>query len=55
MQSDIFGFGEQVRAKKPGFWRKHVKNKEGWEAMYADIKVDVNVECRIRRIGMKAK
>ncbi|WP_238357995.1 Ger(x)C family spore germination protein [Cohnella zeiphila] len=53
--SDIFGFGEQLRAKKPGYWRKYVKSKEKWEEMYENITVEIHIECRIRRIGMKAK
>ncbi|MBB6734531.1 Ger(x)C family spore germination protein [Cohnella zeiphila] len=53
--SDIFGFGEYVRALKPGFWRKHVKNSEAWEEMYGRIQIDIKVHSNLRRIGMKAR
>lgn len=53
--SDIFGFGEYVRAKEPKFWNEHVKTKEKWQEMYKEISVDVTVEIRVRRVGMKAK
>jgi len=53
--SDIFGFGEYVRAKVPGYWRKHVRTKENWQKIYPTIQVDLHVHSSIRRIGMKAK
>ncbi|CAM3947214.1 Ger(x)C family spore germination protein [Paenibacillus alkaliterrae] len=53
--SDIFGFGEYVRAKKPGYWNKRIKTKENWQRMYKDATFDVNVTVNVRRIGMKAK
>jgi len=54
-QSDIFGFGEYVRAKQPNYWNRNIKTKEKWQNMYKDITVDVKVDSKIRRIGMKAK
>ncbi|MEF3303744.1 Ger(x)C family spore germination protein [Paenibacillus sp. GYB003] len=51
--SDIFGFGEYVRAKEPGYWNKHIRTKEKWEEMYKDIKVEIQVTNSIRRIGGK--
>lgn len=53
--SDIFGFGEYVRAKEPQFWNQKVKTKEAWQKMYKDITVDVHVNIEIRRVGMKAR
>ena len=53
--SDIFGFGEYIRAKKPGFWNKYVKTAEGWRSMYKASKFNVQVSMRLRRIGMKAE
>jgi spore germination protein KC len=52
--SDIFGFGEQVRAKEWRYWNKEIKTKENWQKMYAHISVDISVEIHLRRIGMKA-
>ena len=53
--SDIFGFGEYVRAKLPNYWNKKVITKEAWQEMYADVDIEFNVNTRMRRIGMKAK
>lgn len=52
--SDIFGFGEHVRAKKPGYWHRYVGTKEKWQEMYATCKFDIEVSVKIRRVGMKA-
>jgi Ger(x)C family germination protein len=52
---DIFGFGEYIRAKKPSYWNSQVKTNAGWQKRFKEIDVDVNVNSRIRRIGMKAK
>lgn len=54
-ESDIFGFGEYIRAKHSGYWNKEVGNKKKWQEIYKDI--DVQIECayNIRRVGMKAK
>ncbi|XID90606.1 Ger(x)C family spore germination protein [Paenibacillaceae bacterium WGS1546] len=53
--SDIFGFGEYVRAKKSGYWNARIGTKEKWQLAFRDLDVEVRVESRIRRIGMKAK
>ncbi|WP_246079044.1 Ger(x)C family spore germination protein [Paenibacillus piri] len=53
--SDIFGFGEYVRAKQPQYWNQNIRTKDRWGEMYKDISVDVKVMTRIRRVGMKAK
>lgn len=53
--SDIFGFGEFVRAKEPGYWIKHIKTTERWRDMYKKMTFDVKVTIKVRRIGMKAK
>ena len=52
-QSDIFGFGEQIRAKHPRYWNENIKTKEKWEELYKDIQVEVEVTFSVRRIGMK--
>jgi spore germination protein KC len=51
--SDIFGFGEYVRATQPGYWNKQVKTKEAWQRQYENINLDVKVVAKIRRIGTK--
>ncbi|MCV9885375.1 Ger(x)C family spore germination protein [Metabacillus halosaccharovorans] len=54
-ESDIFGFGEHIRAKHPRFWDTKVKTPEKWHSLYRDLNVTVNCTTKIRRIGMKAK
>ncbi|PFN96905.1 spore gernimation protein GerC [Bacillus sp. AFS076308] len=54
-ESDIFGFGEHVRAKYPKYWTKEIGTKENWKRVYKDITYDVHVDTRIHRVGMKAK
>lgn len=53
--SDIFGFGEYVRAKQPKFWNEHVQTRAKWQEMYKDIVVDIEVLTKVRRVGMKAR
>ncbi|WP_059105704.1 Ger(x)C family spore germination protein [Shouchella shacheensis] len=53
--SDIFGFGEHIRAKHPGYWNQEIETKERWQEMYKDVEVDVECMYHIRRVGMKAK
>lgn len=53
--TDIFGFGEYVRANKPFYWNQNVRTKERWQVMFRDIEVEVIVNSKIRRVGMKAK
>lgn len=53
-KSDIFGFGEHVRAKKPGYWHRYVGSKEKWQEMYPKAEFDIDVTVKIRRVGMKA-
>ncbi|MCJ8007557.1 Ger(x)C family spore germination protein [Lederbergia wuyishanensis] len=55
-KSDIFGFGEHIRARHPSYWSKHVKTLEDWQNIYKnDLSVHVQVESQILRTGMKAK
>jgi len=53
--SDIFGFGEYVRAKKPGYWNARIGSKDKWQRVFKELRVEVEVDSKIRRIGMKAK
>jgi len=52
-ESDIFGFGEYVRAKAPAYWNRHIKTLDAWHGMYKDITVEIEPTIRIRRVGMK--
>ncbi|MDF2667754.1 MAG: Ger(x)C family spore germination protein [Paenibacillus sp.] len=51
--SDIFGFGEYIRAKEPAYWKKHIGTKEKWQKMYKNIDIKVETGFQIRRIGGK--
>ncbi len=53
--ADIFGFGEYVRAKKPGYWNARIGSKDRWQSAFKELRVEVEVNSKIRRIGMKAK
>jgi spore germination protein KC len=53
--ADIYGFGEIIRAKKPGYWNKNIKTKEKWQEMYREVKVNIHLDGSIRRVGMKIK
>jgi spore germination protein KC len=52
--SDIFGFGEYIRAKQPEYWNREIKNKTNWQEQFKDLSVEVNMKIKIRRVGMKA-
>ncbi|MBS4195547.1 Ger(x)C family spore germination protein [Lederbergia citri] len=55
-KSDIFGFGEHIRAKHSTYWSQNVKTIGDWENIFQnDLKVNVQVESQIVRTGMKAK
>ncbi|WP_449537498.1 Ger(x)C family spore germination protein [Ferdinandcohnia sp. Marseille-Q9671] len=54
-QSDIFGFGEYVRAKQPHYWNTEIKTKEKWREVFSDVTFDVQCTTKIRRVGTKAK
>lgn len=51
--SDIFGFGEHVRAKKSSYWNKEIRTKEKWEEVYKEVDVNVQVTFSVRRVGGK--
>ncbi|MBB6638360.1 Ger(x)C family spore germination protein [Cohnella thailandensis] len=53
--SDIFGFGEYVRAKKPGYWNRNVRSAKKWQEIYKDASFEVITQVRVRRVGMKAR
>jgi spore germination protein KC len=52
--SDIFGFGEYIRAKQPKYWNVNIQSKENWQQAYKDLPVDITIQFHIRRVGMKA-
>lgn len=55
-ESDIFGFGEQFRAKIPKYWNQQVGTKKKWEEIFKDhLTYEVKVDTNLHRVGMKAK
>ncbi|WP_040741191.1 Ger(x)C family spore germination protein [Paenibacillus ginsengihumi] len=53
--SDIFGFGEYVRAFEPRYWNREIRTLENWQKMYRKMTFDIFVDINIRRIGMKGR
>ncbi|KPV43703.1 Ger(x)C family spore germination protein [Alicyclobacillus ferrooxydans] len=53
--SDIFGFGESFRGTHPGYWKRTIKSKQGWERVYPTLKVQLETTSRVHRMGMKDK
>lgn len=52
-RSDIFGFGDTVHRAYPKVWKKMEKR---WnEEFFPNLEVRVEVEARIRRVGMSGK
>lgn len=54
-ESDIFGFGEYVRAKQPDYWNSQIQTKEKWREVYKDMTFEIQCKSKIRRVGTKAK
>ncbi|MEJ8546426.1 Ger(x)C family spore germination protein [Brevibacillus borstelensis] len=52
-ESDIFGFGEYIRAKLPDYWNTHIKTKENWREQFKKLEVDIHFTTTIRRVGMR--
>lgn len=50
LKADVFGFGEKVHKADPILWKK-VKND--WGSRFARIKVNVDVDCFIRKEGVR--
>ncbi|TDX51757.1 Ger(x)C family spore germination protein [Orenia marismortui] len=46
-QSDVWGFGEYVRAYYPSYWQKI-----SWKQKYSNIKFNLEVKAYIRQVGM---
>jgi spore germination protein KC len=53
--SDIFGFGELIRAKHPAYWSRSIRTKDAWQEQYKELAIEVTCDVNIRRVGMKAK
>lgn len=51
--ADIFGFGEYLRAKEPGYWNKEIRTKQKWEEVYPDVEIELETTFSVRRIGSK--
>lgn len=49
-EADIFKVGEHLRKFEPDIWEKV---KDRWDEIYPDIKVKVNFEMNIRRVGIQ--
>jgi Ger(x)C family germination protein len=47
-QTDIFGFGEELRRHHYSYWKTH---KKDWDRIFKEAEVRVDVQTFIRRIG----
>lgn len=54
-ESDIFGFGEYVRAKLRHYWDHEVKNADAWRKVYKDLPIELVVKVKIAGVGLKSK
>ncbi|RSL33336.1 Ger(x)C family spore germination protein [Salibacterium salarium] len=54
-ESDIFGFGEYIRAKHPAYWQKEINTQENWHEVFKEMTIHVDLEMNINKTGMKAK
>lgn len=50
--SDIVGFGQLLWRQEPAIWRKV---ESDWDAVFRDLPVDVDVDCRISFTGFHAQ
>ncbi|MBW7454948.1 Ger(x)C family spore germination protein, partial [Paenibacillus sepulcri] len=54
-KSDVFGFGEKIRAHERSFWNRNIKSEKDWENLYAKLTADVHVHVDLRRFGLVAQ
>ncbi|EHB62499.1 Ger(x)C family spore germination protein [Paenibacillus lactis] len=54
-ESDIFGFGELVRATKPTYWNRNVRTADRWQKLYKESTFEIHVTSKVRRVGMKSE
>ena len=54
-ESDIFGFGEYVRAQESAYWNRHIRTKNRWHEAFKEIDVNVVATFEARRVGQKAQ
>jgi spore germination protein KC len=52
VNSDIFGFGELIRAHERSYWNEHVKSESDWERLYGELPITTTVKVVVRRIGL---
>jgi spore germination protein KC len=48
-KTDVLGFGNRIHQKYPREWKSIEGN---WEYIYPDIKVEINVKLKLKRIGL---
>ncbi|WP_134685015.1 Ger(x)C family spore germination protein [Brevibacillus migulae] len=50
--SDIFGFGDRIRAYASWYWDANIRDAKTWQEQYKDLSVAVHPTVRIIREGM---
>ncbi|MBP1154577.1 MULTISPECIES: Ger(x)C family spore germination C-terminal domain-containing protein [unclassified Paenibacillus] len=53
--TDIFGFGEYFRARESDYWNREIKTKQNWRNIYKELTVELHVQIKIRRVGIKSQ
>jgi spore germination protein KC len=51
-KTDIFGFADAVYKKNPAFWKE---NKNNWEDVFRAMPVQIQIDTKIRREGVRNK
>ena len=49
---DIFDFSGVIKRDNPDYWSKIEKN---WDSVFPNIKVEINVDAKVRRTGIMSK
>ncbi|MGE5554216.1 MAG: Ger(x)C family spore germination protein [Betaproteobacteria bacterium] len=52
LKTDIFGFGAKVRRAHPREW---ARLKKDWDTLYPEVEVAIQVEAKVRRVGVVTK
>lgn len=52
LHADIFGFGDKVHEQYPAEWKQM---EDSWDDIFPDIELQMEIECKIGRIGLITK
>ncbi|MDI6605226.1 MAG: Ger(x)C family spore germination protein [Thermoanaerobacteraceae bacterium] len=49
---DVVGFGDRIHKKDPADWEKL---KDRWEDIYPEVKINISVKAKIKRVGLTSE